>query len=93
LALKDDAFEICFDSPCKCAIRISEEISPSKIIGDLPNSLDLLSAIAEFLKEDLSRLCHSTGQILNINANELLMSAALLYPNLNWLCMDRIPCP
>jgi hypothetical protein len=82
MALIKDAIDVCFGSPCKCAIRIPEEVSP-KMIGNLPDSFKLIAATSELLKEEVTML-HETGQIIHIYANELIMSATILHPNI-WI--------
>ncbi len=52
-------------------------------VGDLPNFIKLISAMSEFLKEEVS-MFHDTGQIIHIDANKLIMSATILHPNI-WI--------
>ena len=51
-ALVDKSLDIGLSSPCKSAIRVSEEVT-TKMIGYLPNSLQLLASKSEFLKEEV----------------------------------------
>jgi hypothetical protein len=88
--LIDDALDVCFGSPCECATRIPEEVSP-KMIGDLPSSLKLIFVMSEFLKEEVS-MFHETGQIIHMDTNELIMSATILNPNI-WICFAGIKSP
>jgi hypothetical protein len=90
LALLNDALDVRLGSPCQSAIRIPEEVT-TKMIGDLPNLLELVAMASEFLEEEV-RIGHDICQGINIDTNELIMRARIFHPNIK-ICLARIETP
>jgi hypothetical protein len=82
-----NAFDVCLGSPSESAVRIPEEVT-TKMIGDLPNSLELVASTSEFLEEKV-RIGHIAGQVINIDTNEFIMCARIFHPNIR-ICLARI---
>jgi hypothetical protein len=79
-ALVNNPLDVHLSSPWESAIRVSEEVT-SKMIGYLPNSLELVALASEFLKEKV-RVGHNTRQIINIDTDKFIVCARSLHPNI-----------
>jgi hypothetical protein len=79
LGLLNDTFDVRLGSPCKGTVRITEEVTPS-VVGDLPNTLELVLAEFEFSEEVLG-LFHHDGEIVNIDADVFIVGPTVLHPN------------
>jgi hypothetical protein len=86
-ALVNNALDVRLGSPCKSAIRISEEVT-TKIVGYLPNSLAPVASTSEFLEEKV-RTGHNTCQVINIDTSKFIMCARIFHPNKR-ICLARI---
>jgi hypothetical protein len=85
--LVNNAFDVRLGSPCGSAVRIPEEVT-TKMIGDLPNSLELVLSTSEFLEEKV-RIGHNAGQVINIDTNKFIMCTRIFHPNIR-ICLARI---
>jgi hypothetical protein len=86
-ALVNNALNVRLGSPCKRDIRIPEEVT-SKMIDDLPSSLELVASASEFL-EETAQIGHNTRHIINIDTNKFIMRARIFHPNIR-ICLARI---